>query len=154
MDKPLFSADRSVLVADGNSYLRRVVRDMLSRVGIKRVVEAVDGAEALSAVAQTRPDLVVLAWDLPILTGEEFVRLIRTPSTSPAPTVPILAMIALPKKFVIERAISCGVNEILVKPFSPAALWVRLDEVINKPRPFVQIGAMMLPTPRTSAAAS
>ena len=154
MDAPLFSPHYSVLLADANSYLRRVVRDMLSRVGIKQVVEAVDGAEALSVLAQSRPDAVVVAWDLPILTGEEFVRLVRTPSTSPTPTVPILAMIPLPTKVVIDRAVSCGVNEILVKPFSAAALWARLDETINKPRPFVQIGAMLRPAPRTSEAAS
>jgi PleD family two-component response regulator len=90
VDTPLFSPHHSVLVADSNSYQRRIVRDMLSRVGIKGVVEAVDGAEALSVLAQSRPDLVLVAWDLPILTGEEFVRLVRTPSTSPTPHGPHL----------------------------------------------------------------
>jgi two-component system, chemotaxis family, chemotaxis protein CheY len=153
MDTPLFP-DLSVLVVDDNSYLRRVVRDMLARVGLRRISEAPDGAEALSLLSELRPDLVVLDWDLPILSGEEFVRLARTPSTSPAPTVPIVAMIAQPQKFIIDRAIAVGVNEILVKPFSPKALWARLDEIINKPRPFVQVGGLVRPAPRTGAPAS
>ena len=56
----------------------------LARVGLRRFSEAPDGAEALSLLSEVRPDLVVLDWELPILTGEEFVRLARTPSTSPA----------------------------------------------------------------------
>jgi two-component system, chemotaxis family, chemotaxis protein CheY len=153
MDTPLFP-DLSVLVVDDNSYLRRVVRDMLSRVGLRRISEAPDGAEALSLLSEMRPDLVVLDWDLPILSGEEFVRLARTPSTSPAPTVPIVAMISQPQKFVIGRAVAVGVNEILVKPFSPKALWARLDEIINKPRPFVQVGGLVRPAPRGGAPAN
>ena len=153
MDTPLFP-DLSVLVVDDNSYLRRVVRDMLSRVGLRRISEAPDGAEALSLLSELRPDLVIIDWDLPILSGEEFVRLARTPSTSPAPTVPIVAMISQPQKFIIDRAIAVGINEILVKPFSPKALWARLDEIINKPRPFVQVGGLVRPAPRTGAPAS
>jgi two-component system, chemotaxis family, chemotaxis protein CheY len=153
MDTPLFP-DLSVLVVDDNTYLRRVVRDMLARVGLRRIAEAPDGAEALSLLSEMRPDLVVLAWELPILSGEEFVRLARTPSTSPAPTVPVVVMISQPQKFIIERAIAAGVNEILVKPFSPKALWARLDEIINNPRPFVQVGGMVRPAPRSGAPAS
>jgi two-component system, chemotaxis family, chemotaxis protein CheY len=141
-------------VVDDNTYLRRVVRDMLARVGLRRIAEAPDGAEALSLLSEMRPDLVVLAWELPILSGEEFVRLARTPSTSPAPTVPVVVMISQPQKFIIERAIAAGVNEILVKPFSPKALWARLDEIINNPRPFVQVGGMVRPAPRSGAPAS
>ncbi len=127
--------DLSALVVDESLYIRRIVRDMLMRVGIKRVLEAPDGAEALGVLAESKPDLTIIDWDLAILSGEEFIRSRRTPTTSPSPTVPIILMLAQPRRNVVDRAISLGVNEIIAKPFSPKTLWSRLDEVINGPGP-------------------
>jgi two-component system, chemotaxis family, chemotaxis protein CheY len=124
---------------------------MLARVGIKRVQEAPDGAEALGVLGESKPDLVILDWDLAILSGEEFIRLTRTPTTSPAPTVPIILMLSRPTRYVVDRAIALGVNEIIAKPFSPKVLWSRLDEVINRPRPFVQIRGIVRPASRETA---
>jgi len=145
--------DLSALVVDESTYVRRIVRDMLNRVGIKRFLEAPDGAEALGALAENRPDFVILDWDLAILSGEEFIRLARTPSTSPAPTIPLILMVSQPRRFVVERAISLGVNEIVAKPFSPKILWTHLDEVLNRPRPYTQIKGLLRPVTRTSALA-
>ena len=86
--------DLSALVVDESIYIRRIVRDMFMRVGIKRVLEAPDGAEALGVLAESKPDLTILDWDLAILSGEEFIRLARTPATSPCPTIPIILMLA------------------------------------------------------------
>ena len=67
--------DLAALVVDESLYVRRILRDMLARVGIKRVQEAPDGAEALGVLGESKPDLVILDWDLAILSGEEFIRL-------------------------------------------------------------------------------
>ncbi|WP_046863703.1 response regulator [Microvirga massiliensis] len=141
--------DLAALVVDESLYVRRILRDMLARVGIKRVQEAPDGAEALGLLGESKPDLVILDWDLAILSGEEFIRLTRTPTTSPAPTVPIILTLSKPTRYVVDRAIALGVNEIIAKPFSPKVLWSRLDEVINRPRPFVQVRGVVRPMPRT-----
>ena len=85
--------------------MRRILRDMLTRVGIKRVLEAPDGAEALGVLSESKPDLVIIDWDLAILSGEEFIRLTRTPKTSPAPTVPIILMLSKPRRYVVDRAV-------------------------------------------------
>jgi two-component system, chemotaxis family, chemotaxis protein CheY len=140
--------DLAALVVDESLYIRRILRDMLARVGIKRVQEAPDGAEALGVLGESKPDLVILDWDLAILSGEEFIRLTRTPTTSPAPTVPIILMLSRPTRYVVDRAIALGVNEIIAKPFSPKVLWSRLDEVINRPRSFVQVKGLLRPVPR------
>jgi two-component system, chemotaxis family, chemotaxis protein CheY len=142
--------DLAALVVDESLYVRRILRDMLARVGIKRVQEAPDGAEALGILGESKPDLVILDWDLAILSGEEFIRLARTPATSPAPTVPIILMLSKPKRHIVDRAVTLGVNEIIAKPFSPKVIWSRLDEVINRPRPFVQARGLVRPVPRLS----
>src|SRR5918995_7010669 len=115
--------DLAALVVDESLYVRRILRDMLTRVGIKRVLEAPDGAEALGVLGESKPDLVIIDWDLSILSGEEFVRLTRTPTPSPVPTVPIVVMLSKPRRHSVDRAIALGVNEIVAKPFSPKTLW-------------------------------
>jgi two-component system, chemotaxis family, chemotaxis protein CheY len=142
--------DLAALVADESLYIRRILRDMLTRVGIKRVLEAPDGAEALGVLGESKPDLVILDWDLSILSGEEFIRLTRTPATSPAPQVPIILMLSKPRRYAVDRAVALGVNEIVAKPFSPKVLWSRLDEVINRPRSFVQVKGLLRPVARTA----
>ncbi|KQO57348.1 response regulator receiver protein [Methylobacterium sp. Leaf86] len=140
--------DLSAVIADESLYVRRIVRDMLQRTGLRRIQEAVDGAEALGCIAEVRPDLVIMDWDLAILSGEEVIRLIRNVETSPSPSVPLLLMIARPQKNTVERAVRLGVNEVIAKPFSPKTLWSRLDEVINRPRPYVTAKGMLRPSPR------
>jgi two-component system, chemotaxis family, chemotaxis protein CheY len=149
---PIFP-DLAALVADESLYMRRILRDMLTRVGIKRVLEAPDGAEALGVLGESKPDLVILDWDLAILSGEEFIRLTRTPTTSPAPTVPIILMLSKPRRYAVDRVLALGVNEVIAKPFSPKVLWSRLDEVINRSRPFVQVKGLLRPVARTGPAA-
>jgi two-component system, chemotaxis family, chemotaxis protein CheY len=151
-DTPVFP-DISVLVADEASYARKLVREMLSRVSIRRIFECPDGAEALGALTDMRPDVVILNWDMPIVTGEEFIRLARTKSTSPSPNIPIIVTLANPQKALVERAYALGANEIIIKPFSPKTLWSRLSECIHKEREFIKAsGGRVRPAPRIIAA--
>ncbi|GJD97670.1 response regulator [Methylobacterium iners] len=140
--------DLAALVVDESLYTRRIVRDMLQRVGIRRVQEAPDGAEALGSLVEARPDLIILDWDLAILTGEEVIRLVRDVDTSPAPSLPLILMLSQPRRDRVDRAIRLGVNEIIAKPFSPKTLWSRLDEIINRPRPYTQTRNLLIPRPR------
>ncbi|HEX2725661.1 MAG TPA: response regulator, partial [Beijerinckiaceae bacterium] len=61
-----------------------------------------------------------------------------------------ILMLSKPRRYVVDRALALGVNEIISKPFSPKVLWSRLDEVINRPRPFVQAKGLLRPTPRAN----
>jgi PleD family two-component response regulator len=141
--------DLAALVADESHYVRRILRDMLMRVGIRRVLEAPDGAEAVGVLEENKPDLVILDWDLGILSGEEFVRLARSSATSPLPTIPIILMLSKPRRSAVDRAMALGVNEIIAKPFSPKVLWSRLDEIIRRPRSYVQIEGRFRPAARS-----
>jgi two-component system chemotaxis response regulator CheY len=61
-------------------------------------------------------------------------------------------MLSKPRRHSVDRAIALGVNEIVAKPFSPKTLWSRLDEVISRPRPYVQIKGLLRPVARASVA--
>jgi two-component system, chemotaxis family, chemotaxis protein CheY len=140
--------DLLLLIADQSVHMRRIVRDVVSRAGIKRIVEASDGAEAIELFSTAIPNLMIIDWDMPMLTGEEFVRLVRTPATSPAPKVPIIMLTGNPQKNFVEKAIALGVNDVVIKPFSPKSLWQRMDQIIRYPREFNQVGSIMKPGAR------
>lgn len=143
--------DLSLLVADESRHVRQMVREMVQRVGIRRVLEVQDGAEAMDVLAEARPDLAVVDWDLPGVSGEDLIKAARTISTSPAPRIPIVLMLARPRRSIVAKAADLGVNEVITKPFSPAMLWSRLDDVVRRPRPFIAQGDFVRPQPRGAA---
>jgi PleD family two-component response regulator len=141
--------DLVVLVAEPGIHMRRIVREILLRASIRRILEASDGAEALSQFTTLMPDIVILEWDMPMLSGEDFIRLARTsPETSKRDT-PILLTVASPNKTVINLAIKLGIQDILVKPLSPKMLCTRIHASMIRARETQRqrVKAMRQPTP-------
>src|SRR5437879_9458760 len=103
LDKVLHSA--AVLVVDDNLYMRKVVRNLLTNVGIKKTYEAADGIEALDCIRMIAPDIVILDWEMPLLNGPELVRIVRSPGVFPMPDVPIIMLSGHGERWrVIEAA--------------------------------------------------
>ena len=75
---------KSILVVDDDADVREIVAFKLGRLGYE-VITASDGATGLEAVAQLRPDLVLLDWAMPELSGIEVCRLLRGRAEAPAP---------------------------------------------------------------------
>jgi CheY-like chemotaxis protein len=146
--------DILVLVAEPSVHMRRIMREVLTRSGVRRLLEASDGAEAIEMFASAIPDLMIIDWDMPMLTGEEFVRLVRSPQTSPAPKTPILLTVSNPQRAIVEKSIALGVTDVLVKPFSPKGLWQRMDSIIKNPIHFTRVGSRYRATARMQPAAA
>jgi CheY-like chemotaxis protein len=144
--------DILVLVAEPSVHMRRIMREVLTRSGVRRLLEASDGAEAIEMFANAIPDMMIVDWDMPMLTGEEFIRLVRSPQTSPAPKAPILLTVANPQRAIVEKSIALGVTDVLVKPFSPKGLWQRMDSIIKNPIHFTKVGSRYRSTARMQAA--
>src|SRR5688572_6403670 len=81
-----------VLVVDDNPYMRKIVRNLLLNVGVREVFEAGDGIAGLDAIRTVAPDAVVLDWEMPLLNGAEFIRIVRSPSVFPYPDIPIILL--------------------------------------------------------------
>ena len=122
------------LVADPSLYTLRIVRSVLARAGIRCLVEAFDGAEALSALAERKPDILILSWDLLVVPAREIVALARDPVRSHAPGMPILVTMAEPTRSAVEGAIALGVSSILATPFAPKHLRTRVEALIAPER--------------------
>ena len=137
-----------VLVVDDNQYMRKMVRNLLVNCGIKDIYEASDGIAALDIIRTVAPDVVVLDWEMPLLSGAELVRIVRSPGVFPMPDVPIIMLTGHCERWRVVEAVRLGINEYLTKPVSAKALYDRLVSITLQPRPIVQVGDYYGPEPR------
>lgn len=141
-----------VLIVDDNAFMRKIVRDLLSNIGIRNTSEACDGIAALEAVRNAMPDLVILDSEMPFLNGFEFVRIVRTPGAFPNADLPIIMLSGHGERHHVLEAMRLGVNEFLRKPVSANALFQRIAAIILDPRPMVLIAGHYRPEPRAARA--
>ena len=142
-----------VLVVDDNQYMRKTIRNLLVNCGVKEIYEAPDGISALDTIRTVGPDVVILDWEMPLLSGAELVRIVRSPGVFPVPDVPIIVLTAHGERRRIVEAAKLGINEFLCKPVSAKALHDRLLSILLKPRENIQIGEYYGPVPRHPTAA-
>lgn len=138
----------AVLVVEDNAFMRSLMRGLLTHIGVKTIYEAADGVSGLELIANLAPTVVLLDWEMPILTGAELVRLVRSPGTFPFPDVPIIMVTGHAERWRVLAAMRAGVNEFLVKPLSAKALLYRMVSVLAHPRPTIAVGRYYGPKPR------
>ena len=126
------------LVVDDNRHMRSLVKTILHSLGSKAVTEAEDGADAFREMRTFPADIIICDWNMEPLDGLDFVRLVRTGADSPNPFVPIIMLTGHTEMNRVAEARDAGVNEFLAKPISARALYSRIREVIQHPRPFVR----------------
>jgi CheY-like chemotaxis protein len=140
----------TVLVVDDNAFMRNIVRGLLGNIGVKKTYEASDGIAGLEMIREVSPDIVVLDWEMPMLTGPDLVRIVRSPGVFPTPDIPIIMLSAHGERWRVVEAVKLGVNEFLCKPVSAKALQQRLVSILIKPRESVRLGEYYGPAPRGS----
>ena len=138
----------AILIVDDNQYTRKLLRMMLINLGAKIIYEAADGVSALEMVRSCDPDVMILDWEMPMLTGAHVMRIVRSPGVFPKPNLPIIMLTAHGQRARVNAALRLGINEFLVKPVSPKTLQDRLLSILANPRPMVQIGNCYVPQPR------
>jgi two-component system, OmpR family, phosphate regulon response regulator PhoB len=122
----------SILVAEDEGALVTLLRYNLEREGY-RVLEAQDGEEALLVAAEEKPDLVLLDWMLPQLSGIEVCRRLR--GRQETRNVPIIMLTARGEETDRIRGLDTGADDYLTKPFSMIELLARLRAVLRRIRP-------------------
>jgi DNA-binding response OmpR family regulator len=137
-----------ILIVDDDYHMRKVVRTMLSALGVREIHDAADGMSGLEVVRAINPDIVILDWEMPEVSGAEFVRAVRSPASFPVPNIPIIVLTGHGERSCVVEAMRLGANEYLLKPVSTKALFDRLASVLSKPRPMVKIGDYYGPAPR------
>ena len=110
---------RTILVVDDFDDTRLLLRTWLERKGF-RVIEAVDGFEAVAKAEQEKPDLIIMDMEMPMLDGLGATRKIRT--LAALETVPVVAVSAYGADQFRAQALAAGCNEYVSTPFEPAEL--------------------------------
>jgi len=116
----------TVLIAEDDRNIASLVRTYLEQAGFATIV-AHDGRKALEAARRDAPALIVLDWMLPLLDGPEFCREIRKTSD-----VPILMLTARQDETDRIVGFSLGVDDYVVKPFSPRELVERVKAILRR----------------------
>jgi len=126
------NGEPAVLVVEDESALSTLLRYNLEREGY-RVFEARDGEEALILAEEVKPDLVVLDWMLPQLSGLEICRRLR--GRGDMRNVPIVMLTARGEETDRIRGLDTGADDYIVKPFSMTEFLARLRAVMRRVRP-------------------
>jgi two-component system phosphate regulon response regulator PhoB len=122
-------AKPTILVVEDEAPLMTLLRYNLEKQGFK-VEEAADGQEALLRVSEARPDLVLLDWMLPALSGIEVCRqLRRRPDTR---DLPIIMVTARTEDQDAVRALDTGADDYIAKPFVMDALLARIRALLRR----------------------
>lgn len=122
-----------ILIADDSMTMRGIVRNCLQQIGLEDIVEAENGAEALSAVRdQGDVSLVLCDWHMPVMDGLEFVKRMQAQPQTRA--VPIIMVTSEREKANVIRALQAGASDYVVKPFTPAALSAKIDALVARAR--------------------
>ena len=118
-----------ILLVDDMATMRRIIRTILSQLGFKNVDEAEDGEVALQKLKEGDYDFVITDWNMPNMTGLELVQAIR--SDEKLKGLPVLMVTAEAKKENVIAAIKAGVNNYIVKPFTPETLKKKIDDIFS-----------------------
>jgi two-component system, OmpR family, phosphate regulon response regulator PhoB len=122
----------NILITEDEAALVAMLRYNLEKEGYA-VDEAADGQEALIKVAESKPDLILLDWMLPQLSGLEVCRQIRrNPETR---NIPIIMVTARGEEADRVRGLDVGADDYIAKPFSPSELMARIRAVLRRVRP-------------------
>jgi two-component system chemotaxis response regulator CheY len=108
--------------------MRNIQKSVLTQLGHTDLMEACDGQDALSKVGAFKPELMLVDWNMPNMDGLSFVKAIRQTNKA----TPIIMVTTEAEKARVIEAIKAGVNNYVVKPFTPDLLSQRINETLAK----------------------
>ena len=122
--------DASILVVDDNENNRYTLTRRLKRMGIKQIVEAENGLEAINKVESQDFDMILLDIMMPIMDGYEVLKRLR--SEKRFLNIPIIMISALSDVEDVVKAIDLGADDFLLKPFNPVLLRAKVEASLVK----------------------
>ena len=126
-----------VLVVDPNAYMRGVIADSLRRLMITNINAAATAVEAFTLGRTFKPDIIFVDWDAGRMSGLEFTREVRRNSTGMSRETPIILLAGAIDHEQLMSARQAGINEFLLKPVSAQGVLSRIEEVVLRPRKFI-----------------
>ena len=127
----------TVLVVESTRAMFDLTRSVLQTFGVNQVYSAYGSDEGYDTYCRVNPDLIIIDWLEDPDNGLELTRRVRTESKSPNPFIPVILMTGYSQKRRVLQARDSGITEFLVKPFTAKALYLKIEQLVERPRHFV-----------------
>lgn len=118
-----------VMIVDDQASMRAMIRQALQSLGFKDLRDKAGAAEALSALRMDRVHLIISDYNMPDMDGLQFLEAVRR-DPDIGKTVFIMLTGSADRE-IVQKAAALGVNNYVVKPFSPAALKEKIERVFG-----------------------
>ena len=119
--------------------MRTITSMVLRGLGVPNQRFAEDGEDALRLIREYTPDLLITDINMPKVDGLELIRTVRHDFPAPLNTTQILVITGYATAADVRSCLASGVDHLLTKPLSPAALAQRLNAMITEDRQFVRV---------------
>jgi two-component system, chemotaxis family, chemotaxis protein CheY len=135
------------LIVDDSDSMRELLSRLLKRIGIDSTQFA-DGSAALSAVLSISPDFILTDLSMAPMDGLTFTKTLRKARDERARQIPIIMVTGFTERSKLEAARDSGISAVLAKPVTATTLYNRIEEVILRPRTFLNVPSYMGPCRR------
>ena len=119
----------TILIVDDFESMRRIVKGTLKSIGFSNFIEAEDGVIALKKLEKENIDLIISDWIMPNMNGLDFLKAVK--GNEKLKNIPFIMVTAEGQKANVLEAINAGVNNYIVKPFTPETLHAKLKKVLG-----------------------
>ena len=123
------SYSQVIITVDDSSTMRRIIKNTLLKLGFSNVLEAENGVEALEVMSKNSIDLIITDWNMPEMDGLTYVKTVR--ADGKYTETPILMITTEAAKEDILTALKSGVNNYVVKPFTPDTLQEKVFKLLG-----------------------
>ena len=116
-----------ILVVDDFATMRRIIKNILTQLGFKNIIEADDGTTALDVLKSEKIGLIVSDWNMPKMTGLDLLKAVRADAS--LTNTPFIMVTAEAQQDNIILAVKAKVSQYIVKPFTAETLSEKLNKI-------------------------
>jgi len=118
-----------ILIVDDFATMRRIVKNILTQLGYKNVIEADDGTTALDVLKAEKVELIISDWNMPKMTGLDLLKAVRADASMA--NTPFIMVTAEAQQDNIILAVKAKVSQYIVKPFTAETLAEKLQKIFG-----------------------
>ena len=120
---------KKILLVDDAAFMRKMIKDTLSKSGYTELYEAVDGADAVEKYSELNPDLVIMDITMPNMDGLEALKAIRAKDSS----ANVVMCSAMGQESMVMDAVRSGAKDFIVKPFKADRVLKTVTSILGNP---------------------
>ena len=118
---------KKILLVDDAAFMRKVIKDTLTKAGYTEIYEAVDGADAVQKYSEIHPDLVLMDITMPNMDGLEALKAIRGADGS----ANVVMCTAMGQESMVMDAVRSGAKDFIVKPFKEDRILKTVNNILG-----------------------